>query len=745
MKSGKSNPPRTSSLAKRACIVIASTLSCHVPVFAQAVSDVAAPSCAPQPISDDCTIDGSPILHVVPNHPWRPPFGLDRVGTPTRIRVDIPKSSAHNHELILVASAQGKETERFALGGANASALADTVELRSNPDQVEVRVRCPGTTALLCLAAERVSRPEVEMDAIAELEQAINPVDLGAILVPKDWLLLKEGQTASVRVAAVAHLGSHPDARLRISFSNKPIVDVPLPLPLKERVTTRLQLPPLHTKVDRASLRVSLLDGSRTLWRKEIPVMVSKPLPLSRFGALKTKLRYDAPISIRDRATAALTSIDYDTAWRSDLQDVVISLPNGSRFVFWRGTNYVPFWAGQYNTGLTYEWAENHSQPVKHEDGTVDYPEPLFDTELRYGRVSIVASTASRIHVRWTYQSTDIDYNIWGDQTTEDFYFYPDGFGTRVLTLHSTPGANYELSEFIVITPQSAFPFDVLPNQMVKALFLDGRSESIRFPGPDYIKQQDADTAYPSQLSHSKQTSIVYRVFIEKRDPASAIYFHPRSSVIPFRFEPFFDRDEIVTPAYWGSHWPLSRGKWTGGSIDDRIYASPAHNSLMSWGPGNRPPPLSTSEYPSLDTLGRVRTVAVQKWAWLIGKTDEPDEIVLKRAQSFSAPPSLQLDGVHLNSPSYAPERRAIRFVADARTMTIHLTASSSVVNPVFEIEGPYEQLSRVVLNGKALPSDAYAWDGNVLWLNLTIEPPSGKLLLEFVERPAASPAQRLP
>ena len=114
---------------------------------------------------------------------------------------------------------------------------------------------------------------------------------------------------------------------------------------------------------------------------------------------------------------------------------MVVSLPNGSRFVFWRGSCYIPFWAGRYNTGLCYEWAET-SPPA---DGFTDCVEPLMDKELRYGRVRIVESTPARVHVRWSYQSCDFNYKVWGDSAVEDYYFYPDGFGTRVLTLQSEP------------------------------------------------------------------------------------------------------------------------------------------------------------------------------------------------------------------------------------------------------------------------------------------------------------------
>jgi len=66
--------------------------------------------------------------------------------------------------------------------------------------------------------------------------------------------------------------------------------------------------------------------------------------------------------------------------------------------------------------------------------------------------VEILESSTARVHVRWSYQSCDFKYKIWGDSAVEDFYFYPDGFGTRVLTLQSALDSDYELSEFIILT-----------------------------------------------------------------------------------------------------------------------------------------------------------------------------------------------------------------------------------------------------------------------------------------------------
>ena len=101
-----------------------------------------------------------------------------------------------------------------------------------------------------------------------------------------------------------------------------------------------------------------------------------------------------------------------------------------------------------------------------------------MDKELRYGRVRLVESTPARVHVRWSYQSCDFNYKVWGDSAVEDYYFYPDGFGTRVLTLQSDPKtANYELSEFIVLTPAVDLSVEYFPDQDGGHPFC-GRSEA---------------------------------------------------------------------------------------------------------------------------------------------------------------------------------------------------------------------------------------------------------------------------
>ncbi|MCB9769899.1 MAG: hypothetical protein H6752_17005 [Candidatus Omnitrophica bacterium] len=490
------------------------------------------------------------------SHPWRPPFGLDRVG-----------------------------------------------QLSSNH---------PASTTL-------------EADAEARPDEIINPVDLGTILVPDDWLLLGPGQSGTIEVAAISHDRDIPNASVIAWFESKPNSKSHASISLKKNELVGIQcpLPEIEGISEEDFLTVAIMNGEEELWRKEIRVLlVPDPPTLPVFGATELKLRYDAPISILNR-DGSLDEMDYDKGWDPSLSDVVVSLPNGSRFVFWRGASYIPFWAGRYNTGLCYEWAETTPPP----DGFVDSIEPLMDKELRYSRVEILENGPGRVHVRWSYQSCDFNYKVWGDFAVEDYVFYPDGFGTRTLTLTSEPDREYELSEFILLTPANAYPIEVLPSNLIEILFLDGEKRSFDFP---FQAERD------KELLATRNQPAIFRVRLNKQERLSGIYFNPRDFDLPqIVFGPFFDQGVMVTPAYWGSHWPLARGKTTGGSIDDRIHLTPSHNSLMTWGFKHRPEPIEDRLAETKDALGKLRTMQIRKWRWLIGMTDLSDDQLIEKVKSL--------------------------------------------------------------------------------------------------------------
>lgn len=675
----------------------------------------AVPQAKPQP--------GRPRIRLDLGHPWRPPFGLERVGRPLAVVVEFPADGPWLSDLSLVGYLEGKEIARHVLKPSG-KPPSTRVTFDVWPTEVVLLGRSGGQPPVE-LARLVVQVPAMEADGLARPDAVIHPVDLGTILVPSDWLLLAGAQRGSMDVAAVCRSGDVPRARVTAYFESGPQAPTAAEMPLarNRRAQVRLALPPTPASAERDVLHVSIGPASgQELWHKKIPTMIVRRRPQwPAFGATQTSLRYDAPISIRG-SDGKLSSMRYEDAWDPQLRDVVVSLPNGARFVFWRGSSYVPFWAGRWNTGLSYEWAE--TSPPK--DGFEDCVEPLMDKELRYGRVRIVETSPVRVHVRWSYQSCDFKYKVWGDSAVEDFYFYPDGFGTRVLSLLSEPGGDYELSEFIVLTPQATYPFSVLPPNLVDILFVDGQRRELRFP---FFPAEQGEKMKPRGIP------AVYRVRLHKDEPLAGVYFNPLDTQLPPAvFHPFSDQGVVVTPTYWGSHWPLARGKTTGWSIDDRIHLTPCHNSVMSWA-RSRPAPLRTARLVTLDTLGRSKPMLLQTWVWLIGMSEAGDERLLAWARSFAEPPSLAVQGARLEAETYVPERRAMRLHVEAKSVAIAVKPAAPCVHPVFELDAAPPRLERVELGGRALESRQYAWDGHTLWLDATISQPT-VLRLEFAEPP---------
>ena len=450
--------------------------------------------------------------------------------------------------------------------------------------------------------------------------------------MPNDWLILAGGQKAVVDVAAVGRESGSIAGRVTAWYASSPRQKVTVPISLEHghKAQVALAVGPCSQTLGRDLLHVSIAgsDGQQ-LWQKRIQTMiVPKPPVCPEFGAVQTKLRYDAPIV--SFAKGIRSWLKYDDLWQSQFQDVVVFLPNGGRFVFWRGSSYVPFWVSRHNTGMTYEWAERLSP----NDGFTDCPEPITDKELRYSHVAIVESTATRVHVRWTYQSCDFNYKVNGDLCTEDYYFYPDGFGTRSVTLTHIPEAVYELAEFIVITPQAAFPLDVLPDNQGDILAINGAKASLRFPHP---QQQEG-------WKKVSNVPAVYRIRLNKQDPLAAISFSPTLTAMPIPYEPFSDEGTPVTRMYYASIWPLARGLMTPWEISDRIFMNPGTNCLMTFA-AEKPKPIRSQKVQTKDGLGRVKPMMVETFVWLIGMSDAGDEALLNWARSFSQPPVLELQG----------------------------------------------------------------------------------------------------
>lgn len=664
----------------------------------------------------------APRFQLDPGHAWRPPFGVERVGlTPVIVQFASDTHPAPEHWL--AAYREGKEVGRKALDVSGNSPFTARVTFATSPAPEELVLLAKNKEGKTVEQARwPIERPALEADANAAADPVMNPVDLGVILPPADWLVLGPEQQARVTVAAFSAKETISGAEVLAWFESDPERPTKASIELRRGVRAEVGLTlsfPAFTQ-DRETLYAAIRDAKgRELWRKTIRAMlVRQPPKLPAFGAIETKLRYDYPI-LSYSGPDEVTEMPYDKAWAPERKDVVISLPNGSRFVFWRGAAYTPFWAGKHNTALNFEFAE---APTR-KDG-VDCVDASSDKELRRSRVEIIESTAARVHVRWTAQPCDLNYKVWGESVVEDFYFYPDGFGARAMTLQCEPKAQYEIEELLILTPPAAYPLRVLPANLVDVLFRDGTKRELKFP----ILDQERD--YEKLLSGAMPP--LYRIRFSAFDTTSAIYFNPGWTRLPVQaYRPFYSQGQMVTPFYWGNHLPLARRKPTGHNIDDLASKTPAHNAVMSWG-HRRPQPLESRVAALPDALGVTRPMQVEKWAWLIGLSDADDARLVEWSRSFTAPPKVEATGAHPIPPTYNVERRASLLTVERPEVKLTIEPETACVNPVFELAGTVSKSLGVAIDGKPLSPGQYAWDGRTLWIDHTIRTKTG-LRLTFL------------
>jgi hypothetical protein len=125
------------------------------------------------------------------------------------------------------------------------------------------------------------------------------------------------------------------------------------------------------------------------------------------------------------------------------------------------------------------------------------------------------------------------------------------------------------------------------------------------------------------------------------------------------------------------------------------------------------------------------RKRVVDTYVWLIGMSDEDDDRLLERAAGFATPPNLEVTGATMVGDSFVPERRAFRMVVENPTVGIRIGSGVSCVSPVFELSSASGTLEAVQVDGVPIDPTSYAWDGETLWLDLTLSQ-SSELRLEF-------------
>ena len=409
---------------------------------------------------------------------------------------------------------------------------------------------------------------------------------------------------------------------------------------------------------------------------KAKPALKARSLPsgppgAGRFGAYYTTLKYyDA----------------WDAPWRvGGHADVVVRFDESPcRFVFWRGTSYIPHWVTENGIWYDNEFNETWSEKGCHE--------PMSDKQCRFSHVRIIESSDARAVVHWRYALVDNWYNLakideltgWGDWTDEVYTIYPDMVAVRNVTLRSSqPASSHEWHEGIIVMGPDQRPEDVLHPDALTLANMKGQTHTYSWEhGVPPEADEEGVVKLPKNANiHWVNTKSEYKPFVAvspDSEPVWDIYAHE------------LRRDVSMFP--WWNHWPTAQKPSDGRYAWDSDLASHSSLSHCNW------KAYSQTE----ESMTKIM---------LNGLTPKSAAQLVPLAKSWSKPPELKLKkglfGSDFESEGYDPTQRAYQIVCKKRgkpsALEFELAASkdSPVVNPAFVIKGWGKEGAMLTLRGK--------------------------------------------
>ncbi len=396
----------------------------------------------------------------------------------------------------------------------------------------------------------------------------------------------------------------------------------------------------------------------------------STPIQPGRFGAYYTNLKYYP---------------DWDKKWRvgSD-PDVVIQFPDDiHKFVFWRGTNYIPHWVTEKGF-----WFNNEFNETWFSEGSA---EPMSDKQCRYSHVRVIESNDARVVIHWRYALNDVNYDIawpdqytgWGDWSDEYYYIYPDAIGVRKVILHtsyasendtkSTDEEGHEWQEGIVVYHPFTKPEEYLHIDAVHVANMKGESGEW------------------SWKTAGKPTT-------PTPDGSNIVMMNMRSDLKPF----IISAEGCDLAAYegaqggshfrWRDHWPTTTEPTPGRNASGK---QAAHGSFFH-----------VLNIPYYDKAPNRLTKVM-----LHGLTRSSVEGLVPVARSWLHPPELKMEDQpgHIAYLGYDPGERAyvVNIMGDNKpgeiSFQIDANTENPSVNPVFIINHWENQKPQVLMNGSKL------------------------------------------
>lgn len=395
---------------------------------------------------------------------------------------------------------------------------------------------------------------------------------------------------------------------------------------------------------------------------KPIPPLPSGPDGPGSFGAYYTQLKYYP---------------EWDKDWRvADHADVVVRFDDaGYKFVFWRGTNYVPHWVTENNIWYNNEFNEAWE--------TIGSSEPMSDKQCRYSHVRIIENNAARVVVHWRYALNDVTYRIawpdeqtgWGDWSDEYYTIYPDGYGIRKVILHTSHFADddrhtddygHEWHEGIVVyhaytTPEEAVNVDAVHVSNMKG---ESAKWSWEVPGEPKVNIPEGSNIALMNLKSE------WKPFIVSGEGCKMFAYEGNQGGSRFR---------------WRSHWPTTLEPTPGRDSDGK---QASHGSFYHI---TNIPVYEIEE-------NRITKVMLH------GMTDKSVGDLVPIAKSWLYPPKIvEYNGCKSIEYDQAERAYVIDGSSEKITLKIIATEKNPLINPVFILKNYPGKLPGIRIDGKTV------------------------------------------
>jgi Concanavalin A-like lectin/glucanases superfamily len=412
---------------------------------------------------------------------------------------------------------------------------------------------------------------------------------------------------------------------------------------------------------------------------------------------------------------AAYTRLRYTEAWESywpvgEDADVLVRFDRAPyRFVFWRGTSFIPCWVT--DNGIWYSNAFLETG----ENSRLGSAEPMADKQCRASQVRIIENTSARVVVHWRYAPLYTDYSHahvdpetgWGDWVDEYYTLYPDGVGVRKIAVSSKypfaipgkgplDGGFREYHESLVINPPGTAPHDNIKPDALSLANMDGQHITYSWANGPPGKVYGEKINYPEYLRNEKP-SYPWRAWLTEIPNPNIHLVHLKAGHSPFVIVP---QDGVMVDSYvreikpersifpWWNHWPVTQiesgGRWA--------YAAdrPSHSSLshIYWAPHEQSDRILTK-------------------IMLHGMTDGTATDLIPLAKSWLQAPALHVpDGIA--TARYDAAQRAYLVslgkddAKDELRFRLDCSPQRPTVNPALVISGRKGGPVKVSLNGRA-------------------------------------------